>query len=101
MVHQLAEGLTGLPDIDDLPHRLARISGEIRQAKRRRLALALMIAHHPFQISLGLTPREVLSHERCRIAWQLIHEQGLPVAEAATRSGYSDQFYFSRVFKKN
>ena len=48
---------------------------------------------------LGLTPRDVLNQERCRIAYRLIHDEGLPVVEAATRSGYLDPFYFSRVFK--
>ena len=52
-----------------------------------------------FKRELGLTPREVLNHERCRIAYQLIHEQGMGVAEAAAEAGYQDPYYFSRVFR--
>ena len=76
----------------------------VRGVDRHELAqLAGLTPEHVnalFKQELGLTPREVLNHERCRIAWQLIHEQGLPVAEAAEQAGYSDPFYFSRVFKK-
>ena len=76
----------------------------VRGVDRHELAeLAGLTPEHInalFKHELGLTPREVLNHERCRIAWQLIHEQGIPVAEAAARAGYSDPFYFSRVFKK-
>ncbi len=70
-------------------HELARIAG-----------LTPEHVNALFKRELGLTPREVLNHERCRIAWRLIHEEGVPVAEAAARAGYSDPFYFSRVFKK-
>jgi AraC-like DNA-binding protein len=52
-----------------------------------------------FRRQLGLTPRDVLNHERCRLAYQLIHDQGVPVATAAAQVGYQDAFYFSRVFK--
>ena len=45
-----------------------------------------------FRRELGLTPRDVLNHERCRLAYQLIHDQGLPVATAAARVGYQDSF---------
>lgn len=76
----------------------------VRGVDRHELArLAGLTPEHVnalFKQELGLTPREVLNHERCRIAWRLIHEEGVPVAEAAARAGYSDPFYFSRVFKK-
>ena len=52
-----------------------------------------------FRHELGLTPRDVLNHERCRIAYRLIHDEGLPVGDAAARAGYQDPYYFSRVFK--
>ena len=69
-------------------HELARIAG-----------LTPEHVNALFKRELGLTPREVLNHERCRIAWRLIHEDGVAVATAAARAGYDDAFYFSRVFK--
>lgn len=53
-----------------------------------------------FKRELGLSPRDVLNHERCRIAYHLIHDLGKGVGEAATAAGYADAFYFSRVFKR-
>ena len=53
-----------------------------------------------FQRELGLTPTAVLNRERCAIAYRLLHEDGLSVAEAGARAGYADPFYFSRVFSR-
>lgn len=53
-----------------------------------------------FRKELGMTPSAVINRERVMLAYRLIHEQGRSVKEAAYAVGYSDPFYFSRVFKR-
>lgn len=53
-----------------------------------------------FRKELGMTPSAVINRERVMLAYRLIHEQGHSVKEAAYAVGYTDPFYFSRVFKK-
>ncbi len=52
-----------------------------------------------FRKELGMTPSAVINRERVLLAYRLIHEQGYSVKEAAYAVGYTDPFYFSRVFK--
>lgn len=75
------------------------VRGVDRHALARHFKLTPEHINALFRRELGLTPRDVLNHERCRLAYQLIHDQGLPVATAAAQVGYQDAFYFSRVFK--
>lgn len=49
---------------------------------------------------LSISPTEYLTKFRIREACFLLCSQGLSVSEAAYSSGFSDQLYFSRVFKK-
>lgn len=53
-----------------------------------------------FRRELGMTPSAVINRERIMLAYRLIHEQGHSVKEAAFAVGFSDPFYFSRVFKE-
>jgi AraC-like DNA-binding protein len=53
-----------------------------------------------FRKELGMTPSAVINRERVMAAYQLIHEQGCSVKEAAYAVGFSDPLYFSRVFKR-
>ena len=52
-----------------------------------------------FMEELNISPNEYLTRFRIDQACDLL-EQGLSVSEAAYSSGFSDQLYFSRVFKK-
>lgn len=52
-----------------------------------------------FRKELGMTPSAVINRERVLLAYRLIHEKGHSVKEAAYAVGYTDPFYFSRVFK--
>lgn len=52
-----------------------------------------------FRKELGMTPSAVINRERVMLAYRLIHEKGRSVKEAAYEVGYTDPFYFSRVFK--
>ena len=52
-----------------------------------------------FQKRIGVTPRQFQDFKRIERAMDLI-ASGVSVAEAGARTGYSDPYYFSRVFKK-
>ena len=48
----------------------------------------------------GKTLVELITDLRMELAQKLLAQKELPVKEIAGRCGYSDQFYFSRIFKK-
>lgn len=52
-----------------------------------------------FKAITGLTVIEYINNCRCKYAKQLI-EEGLPVSEAAERSGFENMSYFTKTFKK-
>lgn len=70
-----------------------------RQVLAQTFALTPAHINLLFRQELGLTPTAVINRERVMTAYRLIHEQGRSVAEAAYAVGFSDPFYFSRVFK--
>lgn len=76
----------------------------VRGCSRHQLARAFAVTPEHinalFKRELGLTPTDVLNRERCRIAYRLLHEQGLSVGAAAAQAGFNDPFYFSRVFTR-
>ncbi len=53
-----------------------------------------------FRHHLGTTPGLAVQRERCRIAYDLLHQHGASVTAAATAAGYADPFHFSRVFRR-
>lgn len=54
-----------------------------------------------FRQEHGLTPHEYLTKLRLDHAAQLLRYEGVSVAEAAFRSGFYDQLYFSRLFRRH
>ncbi|HKL22145.1 MAG TPA: AraC family transcriptional regulator [Tichowtungia sp.] len=52
-----------------------------------------------FKKELGESPSRFINHERVLKAFRLMNRDGLNVQEAALRSGFPNQYYFSRVFK--
>jgi AraC-like DNA-binding protein/mannose-6-phosphate isomerase-like protein (cupin superfamily) len=52
-----------------------------------------------FRRFLGLSPKAYLAQARMRTAKELL-EQGYGVKETAHATGYEDEFYFSRIFKR-
>lgn len=48
----------------------------------------------------GQTPNNLIKSVRLRVAYELIHEKGLRVSEAAYKTGFSDPNYFTICFKK-
>jgi len=53
-----------------------------------------------FKKELGITPTEFINHQRVLLAFHLIKNDQLSVKEASHKTGFNDQYYFSRVFKK-
>ena len=53
-----------------------------------------------FSHKVGVSPQKYLVNIRMKKALNLISEKGLNVAEAARSVGYSDQYNFSKIFKK-
>lgn len=54
-----------------------------------------------FRKATGLSPSEYLMGLRIRNACTMLEQTDLSVQEVASASGYSDPFYFSRIFRKN
>ena len=54
-----------------------------------------------FMSNLGESPIDYLTNYRINEACYLLRSGNLSIAEIATSVGFFDQFYFSRVFKKN
>lgn len=52
-----------------------------------------------FKSATGQTPINFLIRARMRLACKLLEKTTLQIKEIAALLGYSDQFYFSRVFK--
>ncbi|MBN1863728.1 MAG: helix-turn-helix transcriptional regulator [Victivallales bacterium] len=53
-----------------------------------------------FKSQLGTTPTQVANRARVNLACRLLLEEGLSIKETAEKAGFSDLFYFSKVFKK-
>jgi transcriptional regulator GlxA family with amidase domain len=55
--------------------------------------------YHLFKLATDCTPNNFLIRARIRRACKLLRGTDLNVKEVAAALGYSDQFYFSRMFK--
>jgi AraC-like DNA-binding protein len=74
------------------------------QISRWQLAEAVSVSEdyltRIFRKETGLSPWDWLNRQRIHVATELLRQTGLPVNEVASRTGFRDQAYFSRVFKK-
>lgn len=52
-----------------------------------------------FSSLFDITPSRYITHKRIELAQNLLSVGGLSVAEVSCRSGFSDVYYFSKVFK--
>lgn len=53
-----------------------------------------------FKREVGVSPGVFINRERVMLAYELLTYEGLSVKETAYQVGFSDQFHFSKVFKK-
>ncbi|MGE4452971.1 MAG: helix-turn-helix domain-containing protein [Sphaerochaeta sp.] len=53
-----------------------------------------------FRKELGLSPWDYLNRQRIHLATKLLREKTLSINEVASQTGFQDQAYFCRVFKK-
>lgn len=53
-----------------------------------------------FKKELNLTPSACINKEKVFFGYKMLHNKGISVAETAYACGFTDPFYFSRVFKK-
>ena len=53
-----------------------------------------------FRKELGMSPWEYLNRHRIQLACELLIHTSLPLSEISLRTGFQDQTYFCRVFKK-
>ena len=98
-----------LADDSPVPKAVAQMLRHVRQHHAEPLTLAA-IAHaahlsperagHVFRAAVGVSPLRYLRDYRLSQARQMLRETDLPVAAIAARVGYTDPFYFSRIFGK-
>lgn len=64
--------------------------------------ISLLSEYHfyrSFKSAFGISPYQYLMNKRLDFAKELIQIQNLPIRIAASKSGFSDQFAFSKAFK--
>jgi len=62
--------------------------------------MSLTRFHVTFRNITGITPIEYLIRQRMRKAQQLLWLTDMPISSVALTSGYADQFFFCKLFKK-
>ena len=75
-----------------------------KQISRWQLAESVNISEdyltRIFRREMGVSPWDYLNRCRVGVAEDLLHRTGAPLSEIAVASGFQDQAYFSRVFRK-
>lgn len=71
-----------------------------RRDLSKKFGLAPEYINHIFKKETGVTPTEFIHSLRIREACRLIQEDGFSIKEAAHKTGFCDEFYFSRIFKR-
>jgi len=74
------------------------------QVTRQQLADAVKISEdyltRIFRKDMGISPWDYLNRYRVQLASELLLQTGMTINEIASRTGFQDQAYFCRVFKK-
>ncbi len=70
-----------------------------RQDLSRRFHYTPEHINYLFKKELGLSPSRFLNRERVIQAFKYLYEDGLSVQQAAAKTGFSSQYYFTRVFR--
>lgn len=79
----------------------SKIPGEVtRNELSRHFGLTPEHINAVFKQETGLTPTQAVHRARINLACRYLLEEGLSIKETAAKVGFSDEFYFSKVFKK-
>ena len=82
-----------------------RYDGKVVMEKNDDIAKAVGVSrshlYRVFMSNVGQSPIDYLTNYRISEACYLLKNSELSIAEIAVSVGFFDQFYFSRVFKKN
>ncbi|MDF2715218.1 MAG: AraC family transcriptional regulator [Paenibacillus sp.] len=73
-------------DVEELAHQSGASSGRFYQAFRKHT---------------GLSPHKFMTTVRLNVSLGMLAHSGVSIAEVAHSTGYSDELYFSRLFKKH
>jgi len=86
---------------DMVEHMSSRLASKVgRRELAARFGISPEYVDALFRRELGMTPTEFLHAERVSKACKMLLEDGLSVKEAASALGYSDEFHFSKMFKR-
>jgi AraC family transcriptional regulator of arabinose operon len=102
----LQRSIEGLRQVERLAPVLTAIEERLEDPQLSVPALAGLMSlspsrlHAVFQVVLGLPPSRHLQRRRMARAELLLIASDLRVREIARRSGYQDEFHFSRLFKR-
>lgn len=56
--------------------------------------------HKIFTATFSVSPLEYMTRKRLHLAAQLLNDPALSIKQIAFKTGYDNEFYFSRIFKK-
>lgn len=96
-------------DVNALSDTVSKMMSYLRENLTRpvtRNDLAAQFHYTPehinylFKKAIGMSPSRFLNRERVIRAFRYLCEDGLSVQQAALKTGFSSQYYFSRVFKE-
>lgn len=76
----------------------------MRNITRKDLSLEFKLTpeyiNYVFKKETGSTPTEFIHSLRIKEGYRLIQEESLSIKEAAFQTGFCDEFYFSKIFKR-
>lgn len=96
-------------DSHELPMRVAQVTLWIERNLHEPIGIGEMAArcevsprtlHRLFSEVFSMTPKAFLTRQRLRRAAELLGNSTVPINEVAWQSGFPDNNYFSRVFRK-
>ncbi len=71
-----------------------------RRDLSKKFNLAPEYINYIFKNETGMTPTEFIRILKIREGYRLIQEESMSIKEAAHLTGFCDEFYFSRIFKR-
>ncbi len=102
---QQAQPVVGAQNAHAIKSAITRIQNEFERdldvkLLARELGVSYSWLRHTFTAHTGLSPHQYLLEFRLVRARSLLAETDLPIKEIATQTGFPDELYFSRFFRK-